>query len=203
MTNVSQATATIDRNGNLNCAYRFDNRGTTEQFLTTTQTDFLNNLSSFSISMWYQPIDSTRAVGDFESLLVRGDNRRCPNRGGEWSVGLYDCRKAVFGHNNSVWANAISMNGGCQGEVETLTGNWHHVVAVKSNDTYKIYFNQNLDETDTGDANCGSAFIAAADIGDLFVGRMYTGDIDDIMIFNKELSQQEVTELFNLDTCCD
>ena len=75
------------------------------------------------------------------------------------------------------------------------------MVAIKNNDEYKIYFNGNLDETKTGDANCYT-FNAAIDLGDLFIGKRYTGKIDDVIIYNREITQSEVTELFELEGCC-
>ena len=147
-------------------------------------------------------MDTTRNGGSIEILLSRGMESHCPNRRGEWSVSLFDCRIAVFGHNNSVWANPITgFSNGCQGEINALTEKWHHVVAIKNGDDYKLYFNGNLDESESGDANCTNLHLAE-DIGDLFIGSQYTGKIDDILIYNRELSQAEVTELFELEPCC-
>ncbi len=201
LTNTTAATSTIDRAGNLNCAYKFDNRGTTEQFLSNTQTAFLNNLPTFSVSLWYLPIDNTIRGVDLEGLVVRKDSGGNSDKFGEWYVGLYDCRRVLFSQDNFVWANRTQTD--CQDEIDFLTDNWHHVVAVKSGDDYKIYFNGTLAETASGVADWNINYTPAMDIGDLLIGKLYTGDIDDIMIFNKELSQQEVTELFNLESCCD
>ncbi len=202
ITNPTTAIPSIDRNGNSNCAYLFDNTQPDEEFLTTTNSNFLNGLSQFSISIWYEPMDTSRSGGSFEVLLGRGDEGHCPDRRGEWSVGLYDCRRAVFGHNNSVWTDAITgFSSGCQGEVIALTDKWHHVVATKNGNEYKIYFNGNLDESETGNANCTNPHLAE-DIGDMLIGSNYTGKIDDILIYNRAISQAEVTELFELEPCC-
>jgi hypothetical protein len=202
LTNPTTAIPSTDRNGNADCAFYFDNSQTDEEFITTTNSIFLNGLNEFSVAIWYQPMDTTRNGGNLEVLLGRGDEGRCPNRRGEWSIGLYDCRRAVFGHNNSVWANSITgFSNGCQGEVVALTGKWHHVVATKNGDDYKIYFNGKLDESKTGNANCTNLHIAK-DIGNMLIGRKYTGKIDDILIYNRALSQSEITELFGLEPCC-
>jgi hypothetical protein len=200
--NPTTANTTTDRNGNSNCAYQFDNSQTDEEFLTTSNSNFLNGLDAFSVSIWYEPMDTTRSGGSLEVLLGRGDEGRCPDRRGEWSIGLYDCRRAVFGHNNSVWANIITgFPNGCQEEVVALTDKWHHVVATKNGDEYNIYFNGNLDESSSGNANCSNLHLAE-DIGDMFIGSKYTGKIDDILIYNRELSESEVTALFELEPCC-
>jgi hypothetical protein len=202
LTNPTNATPAADRNGNANCAFQFKSVAGKEEFLTETQPAFLNGLNAFSISIWYQPLDTFRSGGIYEVLVSRGKGQHCPNRNGEWSVGLYDCRRAVFGHDNSVWANPISPNMfDCQAEVNALTDKWHHVVAVKNGDTYKIYFNGKLEETVNGDGDCSNPY-TASDIGDFFIGRNYTGKIDDVLVFNRELSQAEVTELYQLVPCC-
>lgn len=203
ISNLTTANPTTDRNGNQYCAFHFDNSQTTKEFLTTSNSNFLNNLDEFSAAIWYEPLDTTRSGGSFEILLGRGEEARCPNRRGEWSIGLYDCRRAVFGHNNSVWANTITgFSNGCQGEVVALTDKWHHVVVTKHNDEYKIYFNGNLDESETGNANCTNLHIAE-DTGDLFIGKNFTGRVDDILIYNRELAHSEIMELYKLEPCCE
>jgi hypothetical protein len=204
LTNSTTANSTSDRNGNIDCAYEFDNSATSSEFLTTTNTTFLNSLNEFSISLWYQPKDTSRAGGDFESLINRDLGGSCPDRNGQWSVGLYDCRKAVFGRTNSVWDNNIT-NFDCQQEIIVRTDNWNHLVATFNQNgiEMKIYRNGTLQESSIGNANCGSGTPSYQDIGDLFLGKDYTGKIDDVIIFNKTLSQQEVNSLFNMETCCN
>lgn len=202
--NETNASPTSDRVGNSNCAYSFNNSQGDEQFLTTSNTSFLNNLSTFSVSLWYEPLDTTRDLGIYETLLSRGLEGRCPNRRGEWSIGLFDCRRAVFGHNNSVWADLVtpsSVYEACQEEVFTLTNTWHHVAVTKNGDTFKIYFDGILNAAETGNANCTSLHLAQ-DIGDFFIGKGYTGNIDDVIIYDREISATEVDELFTLDVCC-
>lgn len=200
LNNPTTAVSTTDRNGNTSCAYQFDNAQGNDEFLTTTTTNFLDGLNEFSVSIWYQPMDTLRDGGDFEVLLSRGDGTSCPNKNGEWSVSLYDCRQAVFGHDNSAWAQPI-ISVSCHEIIVGLSDKWHHVVGVKKDDEYKIYFNGILYETATGDANC-SNFNAANDLGDLFIGKRYTGKIDDVIIYDREITQSEVTELFELEGCC-
>jgi hypothetical protein len=203
LTNPSGALPTMDRDGNTDCAYQFFNSQTNDDFLTTTNTSFLNNLDEFSVSIWYEPLDSNRLEGIYETLLSRDLGLQCPDRYGQWSVGLYDCRRVVFSHGNSVRAdNVTNLTDGCIGEVYALTQKWHHVVAVKNNDTYKLYFNGNLEETVTGPANCGNNN-TVQDIGDLFIGKLFIGRMDDILIYDRELSPTEVTDLMNLESCCE
>lgn len=202
LSNTTGAHPTADRNGNTGCAYQFENETATAEFLVHYNPMFLNGLNSFSVSLWYKHMVSNREDWDYEGLVSRGPfELRCPDRRGEWTLGLYDGRMAVFGHNNSVWAEQVptsvwgdSTNGYTESPV------WHHLVCIKNNDTYQLYFDAVLQTTKTGSANCGPL---AQDAGALFIGKEYTGKLDDIVIYNRGLSQQEVTALYNLAPCCE
>ncbi|MEO0007600.1 MAG: hypothetical protein RJA20_1796 [Bacteroidota bacterium] len=204
LTKSGPATPAADRGGNTNCAYQFVNAGNLPSFLATSQTGFLNGLSDFSVSIWYKPTGA-RGGGDFEVILSRGSQGHCPDRRGEWSVGLYDCRRAVFGHDNSVWADFTTpfLDTHCQDEMNNLTDKWHHVVAVRQGNAFKIYFDGVLNGTATGAANCGNNTYQAQDTGDLFFGTDFNGSIDDVLVYNRALSDQEVILLFGLEPCCE
>lgn len=205
LTNSSTASSTSDRNGNLNCAFLFDNLPASNEFLSVSNTNFLNGLSEFSISLWYQPLDTTRAGSDFEGLIQRGEGFSCPDRMGQWSVGLYDCRRAVFGRANSVWDQNISNNVVCQDEINLRTNQWHHLVATytTSGSEMKIYRNGYLQSVSNGTGGCMAGIPAVQDFGDLFIGKQFTGKVDDVIILNKKVNQQEVTNLYNMTTCCN
>jgi hypothetical protein len=202
--NTTTAKPSSDRNANDSCAYEFHNLLTSSEYLTNSATSFLNNLNEFSISLWYQPKDTSRSGANFESLINRGLGGSCPDRMGQWSIALYDCRKAVFGRTNSVWDNNIT-NFNCTQEIITRTNTWHHLVATYNQNgiEMKIYRNGVLQEFSSGNASCSIGTPSYQDIGDLFLGKDYTGKIDDVIIFNKTLSLQEVNILFNLETCCE
>ncbi len=202
LTNTTNAKATTDRSGNSNCAFEFNKFPGPIEFLTTSKSDFLNNLNSFSIVLWYEAMDTSIYGNSLEVLVGRGEGLKCPDRKGEWSVGLYDCRRPAFGHNNSVWINRITSPYDCLSEVKLLTNNWLHIVAIKNNDNYKIYLNGVLNNQANGNANCGTSLHLAQDLGDLFIGKEFTGMLDDILIYNRELTAQEVDELYHLDPCC-
>ena len=193
---------TSDRNGDVNCAYAFNE--TFGEYLSTSKTSFLNNLEEFSISLWYQPSDSTTNGGSHEFLMGRNNSQvQCPDKRGEWSLGLFACRRAVFSHNNSVEANLpLSIPpASCLDNVYHFTGRWQHVVAVYNRGTYKIFHDGFLQNTSSGLNSCPELH-KAEDTGDLFIGRYYTGKIDDILIYNREVTTDEVTELYNLQPCC-
>ncbi len=148
-------------------------------------------------------MDTTRGITLFgyEVLVGRGQGLKCPDRVGIWSLGLFDGRLAVFGYNNGVWAKPLSpINSGR--EIVEQTDKWHHVIAIYNHGTNKLYFDGVLSETDSKNADCGKNNFPL-NVGDLFIGKYYTGIIDDIIIYNRELTQSEVSQLYNLRPCCD
>ncbi len=199
LTNVNGAVFVEDRFGNSGCAIEFNNMPySNDQFLTTTSTEFLDGLSEFSISCWYKPLGE-RDPGDYEALVNRDLGLSCPDRFGQWSVGLYDCRGAVFGRENSVWGSDACF-------VEDPTDKWHHVTATYNSvgNTIKLYANGVLTEVASGKVQCDywGNTPTSKDIGDLFIGKMFTGVIDEIYIHNREISPCEVEALYNLESSC-
>ena len=204
LVNTTTATSAPDRNDIPNCAYEFENTQSQDEFLTTANSDYLNNLNSFSVSLWYQPTDENSDGKTLQGLFSRGNAPRCPDRMGEWSLAIFDCSKAVFGHDNSVWSEEITdIEDGCEGEIEARLNTWSHVVGVRDGNNFKIYFNGILDQEKNTIVDCGINTQPAQDIGDVFVGFGFTGKIDDIIVYDREISQSEVNELFQVGSCCE
>lgn len=195
--NPTAAVPTVDRNGSQNCAYRFS--GT--DFLTTPAggSAFLNNITNtpFSISIWYQPLN-TRPVGNYELLIGRGNTPlHCPDTWGEWSLGLYDCRKAVAGADMYSHWETTSMS--CNQFMTFISNSWHHIALVYDGTNYTIYRDGIPSTTSSGPCGPGTF-----NIGEMMLGVDYDGDLDDIVIYNRVLSTSEVLTLFHVPgSCCD
>jgi len=185
----NSASSTSDRNGNENCSFEFDFLSGTNEYLSTSNTSALDILTDFSISLWYQP-SQDRDAGDYELLIGRGLDFQ------QWNLGLYDCRKAVFGCTSYVWDNDIDFDCG----VSDFNNDWHHLVATYnySTSSLALYRNGVLQETINAPNNSNSIQVA-----DLIIGNEYTGKIDDIIILNTSLNQSEVDLLFNMEVCCE
>lgn len=193
--NTTSAISTTDRNGNVNCAYKFN----PSDFLSHTNTSFLNNLTNISISVWFESADVT---GSNYELLVGRDNGsglHCPDTFGDFSLGLYDCNRPVFGYNEkSIWDNWQNTWTSCNDGVTYYNSSWHHVVATYDSGTLKIYVDGVL-TTDAQSGTCGPSMLFS---GDLKVGGNYTGKIDDVIIYDITLTQTQITDLFNETPCC-
>ncbi len=198
--NPTTAYPTTDRGGSANCAYHFDM--VNHDFLTipTGGSGFLNNIttSPFSISLWYQAT-GTRPGGNYELLIGRGNTPlHCPDTWGEWSIGLHDCRKAVAGlDQTSHWETSSIMD--CDSLLNLISNRWHHLVFIYDGVNYSLYKDGILYAAPSG--LCGNM---SANIGEMMLGVDYTGDLDDIIIYNRALSSAEVNALMNLNgSCCD
>lgn len=193
--NMTSALPTIDRNGNIDCAYKFESIN--NEFLTTTNTSFLDNLSEFSISLWFK-MDSPE--DSYNVLISRDESASTPcNVFGQWSLGLYDLDYPTFGLMGSVMDLYDRP-----GNTDVIDFNeWHHLIATykTTNNELEIYRDGILRNSNTGICNIPGA-PTYQDIGDLFIGKFYNGQIDDIAIFNTALSQTQVTEMFQMETCC-
>lgn len=195
-----------DRDGNPSCAFAFD--GSSRQFLSRHGrfTDYFHK-SNFSISLWYRPL-GVRDAGDYELILGRVSkfDLEIPSKYGEWSIGLYDCRRAVFSINRkSQWDNfhplwfSDPFGNKCELESAALSNLWHHLIVTFDGKNRTLYKNGIAASPIQESSGNGSM---SRNLGDLVIGRGFNGVIDDIMIFDKVLDQNEVNQLYNLTPCC-
>ncbi|WP_396159656.1 LamG domain-containing protein [Flavobacterium sp.] len=182
--NPTTASSGIDRDGNPNCAYQFNNAN--NEFLKYTNPTFLDNLpvNNLSISFWYKSNDHIAGYGVF---ICRDDQIACNNYSrGEWSIGF----------SNGFLITHLP-NGGLS-DTGIVNTNWQHVVITSNNTNNQMYVNGILVSSGTGPYNC-----PILNQGDLFIGKFYNGLIDDVIIYNRILSSTEANELFNLSACCN
>ncbi len=66
----------------------------------------------------------------------------------------------------------------------------------------KLYRDGVLQGTVSGVAGCGTT-PTIQDIGSLFLGKQYTGKLDDVIIYGRTLNQTEVGLLFEAEACCE
>jgi hypothetical protein len=207
LVNPNKISTSEDRAGNNACAYAFN--GSLNQYLSR-HGRFLDDYhkKSFSISLWYKPTGIVRNE-KYELLCGRvdRDELKVPDKFGEWSVGLYDCRRATFSINrfskwddfHPLWGDNTISGNKCYLEFEALTEVWHHLVVTFDGKDRHLYRNSMLSNRIDNGLRGGSM---TRNIGDFFIGKGFRGVIDDIIIFDKVLSQNEVIELYNLEPCC-
>jgi len=184
---VNGATPTIDRFGNENSAYSFD--GIDDEIVIPNSPDF-NLLDGFTFSAWINP-----------------------KSWGESSMGFVLCRRVshtsenggyIFGFNPSEFSiHFIGVDGTIGAQVtdqldETFFNSFHFVTATYNGEELKLYIDNELVGTETGIIS-----MSPTDI-DLVIGntsaqdqaRSFDGIIDDIRIYNYELSESDISTLY-------
>lgn len=71
-----------------------------------------------------------------------------------------------------------------------LDGNWHLLNITRNNGVYKLY----IDATYYASYSYSGV---SANIYPMFIGNGFTGKMDNFRIYNRELTQAEITEIYN------
>jgi hypothetical protein len=152
----------------------------TDDYMNTTL-PVLGN--THTLSAWFKTTASYGGAGSEGTLISYISN------GGEDSV------LAVFS-NKVGWSDFVDDN---QFGTSTVNdGNWHHGVAVVTATTQKIYVDGVLETTTTNAYSAGTSFSHFA-LGRRANApqRFFNGNIDEVAIWNSELSATDVTAIYN------
>lgn len=173
-----------DRFGNVNSAFGFV--ANTDIVCTTNS---FNNIQVFSISLWFKTSNSGFVFGS--------NNGQCTH-GGMWDRYVY-----IKPNGNAEFYVFSGTQQYC-----TATGNyndnlWHNAVAVLSPAGMKLY----IDGVLSGQNNATTSaqnYVGYWRMGGLQSGGINTliGNVDDIGLWNRALTQDEITNLFYSDAGC-
>jgi hypothetical protein len=179
---VNGATLTSDRLGNQNSSYLFGSSGSSNISTTISQLNV-----DYSFSIWLRTshsfqdeigIIAARNTASIYTALFMNANT---------SIGQYHFNCSNLDHTNG---GSGLMN----------DGNWQHIVCVKSGSVMKIYINSNNVATNTISINtCLQGFIKFGIDDYRPATRYFVGNLDDIGIWNRALTQQEINLLYQ--TC--
>jgi hypothetical protein len=188
---VNGATLTTDRFGNLDGAYSFN--GTSNYIaLPSGNSTSLNITGNFTASFWIKTSDLSAG------LLSLGNNISSPYEGYLSGINAGNVGSGKLG---------VSTGGGVwTGSINTVSdNNWHNVTYVLNNNILKIYLDNVLNIQTTVNniplSWSGNRIIGCTNDLLLIPERLYNGIIDDIGIWNRALTQQEVTQLYNQNQC--
>lgn len=203
LTNPTSASPGTDRGGNPNCAFEFD--ASQNEFLTYVNPGFLNDLDSnpITISFWFQTI-GTRDGGMYEQMIGRDTGLHCPDTYGQWSISLSDCRNGVFGINDySLWADGFpNFLGDTNCSNNPNLNVWHHIAVTSDGTGGGInMFIDGIATTSVPGTGCSNP-LGTNNIGDLFLGKQFTGLLDDVAIFDRVLTTAEIIQLKDIEPCC-
>ena len=158
--------------------------GSSSDTISTASSPLNFGTSDYSVSLWV----NTRTLAANQALI-------CPYDGNGLLVNIVQPNGYIrFYHNGGTLVN-ISTS--------AITANtWYHVcVTMDHSAAAKIYINGNLENTKTG-SNLGTDPGGTFNIGNQPTHSSYymQGRMDQVRVFNKALSQSEVTTLYNETT---
>ena len=185
---VNGATLTADRNGLANSAYGFS-AGT----ILVAHNNLLafNSNQGFSVSFWL------KKNAPFGLSHFIGKRTGCSNSTFNWQFAednLNNWKLTFAGSINSGFPYGVATN-----NANLSVGNWNNITGVYDQGTYSLYLNGNL--------IADTVFAVAPDQGgSLIFGRSgscvgFDGSLDDIGIWNRAKTQQEITALYNASNC--
>lgn len=198
---VNGATLTSDRFGNSNYAYNFDGSNWIEVFYNQI---FNFGTNSFTLSCW----SLKQGNNTFQHLVTRNYIPVYPNATANYALRFENNSIALFSSGNTSQGNGTLVST----SQNNLT-NWNHFVGVFNsvNQNMQIYRNGNLiasGQTNPNIQNYNS-------IGNMYFGvehpstvlpsgpQYLNGKLDDIGIWNRALTQEEITGLYNASSASE
>lgn len=198
---VNGATLTADRFGNANSAYSFDG---TSNYINCGNNSVLQ-LNNFTISLWSLLNASSNwssGVNGGGFFLHKGcDNPVSPFNGWSYRV-FYQTPFGLITDQFSNNRNALDNN------TNNLFTQWNNIIFSYDGTKLKLYYNgvkiDSLSVTGNTAVNTNSLLIgcrneminSSCTLNDFFAGKL-----DDIGIWNRALTQQEITGLYNGNLC--
>jgi hypothetical protein len=193
---VNGATLTLDRFGNSNKAYDFDG---IDDWIQVQNDTTLNFSGDISISSWLNA-DSY----DLVSMIVSKHSPLCNNNLGTFVYGIWD-DGGVGNFKTNFSASPIFTAGSYPNNNASVSvNNWYNFITTYSDNLQilKYYLNGTLVDSINIDFNI------TTNPFDLYIGKQdcsntwhFDGTLDDIGIWNRALTQQEITALYNGNIC--
>jgi hypothetical protein len=190
---VNGATLTEDRFGGCNKAYEFD--GMNDYIEVQNSSDF--NLLNFSISIWIQ---NNSLATDTPTFII---NKGCIPDGvftsTEMSFRIY-AHDANGQYISDIWCPNRNFLAG-----PNYNSNWFHLSMTYDGTTMSLYVDgvliESISQTGQLSNNEYSMLIGARNFLDCALDSYFDGRLDDIGIWNRALTQEEITDLFNANLC--
>jgi hypothetical protein len=192
---VNGATLTTDRFGNTNKAYSFDGDDLI-QCLNSGPTGNPTITSSFWIK---KPDNSYGHIIGYGNDGINGQDYRIYVGSGNCSTGsiafdTYNNAKAIIDNQNNEWDFYVVVYDGIIGTNTSIANIYKNNILISS-------LCQSINITNTNISNLFP--ITFGNYHGTIQDGFYTGLLDDIGIWNRALTQQEITDLYNANICYD
>lgn len=204
---VNGATLTTDRFGNSNKAFNFNGLS---DYISIPDNNSLDFTTAYSISVWVQ-------IPDYSTpQFLNGSGAKDPvrtilgkPRNSGWTTGYsissIDSNESnKFAHRNNTDFNQSFVHSNAPLPLNT----WVNIVAVKTSTNLLLYKNGVLEQS------TNSSILLTNSSEPLYIGKEFTslnenwyryfkGKADDIGLWNRALTQQEITALYNAASCAN
>ena len=190
------ATLTEDRFGNLNKAYFFDGG----DYIDVPNADSLNPTSAITITAWFKADSFALGTYSWPPIVKKSDN----NQTSGYTLELCD----VYESHPGLWGGLNLEGYGRLGPLKpyppVAEGTWYFAALVFDGSTLTNYLRSMGQTSFTTASNNGSGNIVLAS-NNLNIGRdpsntyrFFHGAIDDVRIYNRALTTDEVIEVYNV-----
>lgn len=195
---VSGAVLTTDRFNNTNNAYIFQNNSD-----IINKENFLINSQNFTISAWVK-INTAYSYSTFNILKI-GPNDNTTNGGisikfdqndSSYGSGLYKVYGSINSSNTGSTIHSNSLN-------FDFVSNWHHYVLRKNNTLIELFIDSQLVSSTNIFSNIDytNNWLRIGDRANINNNQIGIRSLDDIGIWNRALTVDEVTQLYNQNQC--
>lgn len=163
-------------------------------FLAINDDNSLDITNNFTLAGWVKRRDGTLATLNRHTLISKD--------GAGDTTGAYNLYVNEF--TNQGFSYETNNLGGCNSANTIPVNEWTFISVTMDAGTVKMYTNGEQVQTSVG-AECTGVAAATANTRQLILGRRagfngwYNGTMDNIMIFNKSLSTQEMAALFFIE----
>ncbi len=178
--NRSNPTATSDRRGLANSAYYFNGNA----YVAVSNNSKINLSSNMTTSVWIKVATLNTNTGQYSGIVSKWNSN---------ALGGYIMRLSGDKiQNDNVNGSAIALN------------TWYHIVnTISSSKVPRIYINGVLNATGAAlqnfNGNSDNVNIGVDYYTMEGMTRSFTGSIDEVRIYNKELTATEVLNLYNFE----
>ncbi|HEU5004920.1 MAG TPA: LamG domain-containing protein [Candidatus Saccharimonadales bacterium] len=180
---ISGATLAVDRKNTASSAYIFDGAS------SYLQVNGVKFTFPMSVSLWFKA-NTTNTLGH---MIYAGENTNGDGFGGQ-----NECHLSQSNTNLQFYCQTGGTVNFSQSTPVITNNNWHHVVVVLDTTT-KIYVDgaQKISTAVTGTPNFSNYANWIYFGRPMASSRYFNGSLDDIRIYNRDLSASEVSSLYN------
>ena len=192
---VNGATLTTDRNGVVDKAYSFDGYN---DLIRIQHQNTLNLMGDYSISVWYKGNYQNIFNNNWNFIAKRDDNGNCCSPNVPYQIAIpfnstnYAVPLMVYANGNYTFSTLPNSS-------PISLDQWQNLIITNTSDLLKFYINGQLIFSENI-----SSTLRAPNTSDLLIGSVnrelgvewMNGKLDDIGIWNRALTQQEIINLY-------